>query len=73
MCPIRQWFPILVLENPNTAHLRCLPIQTHLIQLISSSVKTPRPQKCVSDKRDTKTMQCWGSPGPGLGNTAIRS
>uniref|UniRef100_A0A8C1SFH0 Ig-like domain-containing protein n=1 Tax=Cyprinus carpio TaxID=7962 RepID=A0A8C1SFH0_CYPCA len=55
-------------RTPNTAHFRCLPIHTHLIQLISSLGKTPRPQMCVSDKRDTKIVQCWGFSRTRIGN-----
>lgn len=38
--------------------IRCLPNQTHLIQLISSLVKTPRPQMGASDKKDIQDAQC---------------
>uniref|UniRef100_A0A8C1YE90 Ig-like domain-containing protein n=1 Tax=Cyprinus carpio TaxID=7962 RepID=A0A8C1YE90_CYPCA len=55
-------------RTPNTAHFRCLPIHTHLIQLISSLGKTPRPQMCVSDKRDTRIVQCWGFFRTRIGN-----
>ncbi len=45
---------------PNTAHLACLLYQSHLIQLISSLVATPRPEMGVPDKGDMQNVQCWG-------------
>lgn len=44
-----------------TAHFRCHPNKTHLIQLISSSVQTLRPKIGVSDKGDIKNVHCWGN------------
>ncbi len=45
---------------PNTAHFACLLYKSHLIQLISSLVATPRPEMGVSDKGDMQNVQCWG-------------
>lgn len=48
-------------KHTNTTHFHTLPNQTHLIQLINSLVETPRTQMPVSDKRDIKSMPCWGA------------
>lgn len=39
--------------NMKSAH------QTHLIQLISSLVKTPRPEIDGSDRKDVQNVYCW--------------
>jgi len=41
---------------PNTAHIVCLPNQTHLIELVSSLEETPGPDMDVSDKRDCAVL-----------------
>lgn len=38
--------------------IRCLPNQTHLTPLISSLIKTPRPQMGAPDKSDIQDAQC---------------
>ncbi len=45
----------------NTACFPCLLNQTHLIQIISSLVETPRPEMGLSDKGEMHNLQCWGS------------
>ncbi len=46
----------MFLEDPNIAVCN----QTHLIQLISSLVETPRPEMGLSDKGDLQNVQRWG-------------
>ncbi len=51
-----------------TLHILHVLYQLHLIQLISSLVATPRPEMCVSDKRDMQNVQCWGGSRNVFGN-----
>lgn len=43
--------------TPNAAHFACLPNQAHLIQIITSLVKTPRCEMGLSDKADIQHVQ----------------
>ncbi len=63
----RSWRP------PNIACFPCLLTQTHLIQIISSLVKTPRPELGVRQRRDTKCAVLGGPPGSWLGTTLLDS
>ncbi len=44
---------------PNTACFPCHLNQTHLIQILSSLVVTPRPELGVSDKGEMQNVRCW--------------
>lgn len=48
---------ILRTWTPNAAHFACLPNQAHLIQIITSLVKTPRCEMGLSDKADIQHVQ----------------
>ncbi len=55
--------------GPNTACFPCPLNQTHLIQIISSLVETPRPELGVSDKGEMQNV--GGPPGTWLGTTVL--
>ncbi len=66
-----QWFSNLSYKHPCPAHFVCLPYQTHLIQLISSSVETARPELGVPDKGDIQNVQGRGACRTGLKTTVL--
>ncbi len=63
-----QWFPTMFLEAPQHCMFPCLPSQTHLIQIISSLVETPRPEMGVSEKGEMQNVHCWGASRNVVGN-----
>ncbi len=64
-----QGFPNSFLEPPqHCTFFACFLYQSHLIQLISSLVATPRPEIGVSDKGDMQNVQCWGGSRNVFGN-----
>ncbi len=70
--PIDQGLPNSFLEPPQHCTF-CLLYQSHLIQLISSLVATPRPEMGVSDKGDMQNVQCWGGSRNVFGNPCYRT
>ncbi len=47
--------------DPPTLHIFHVSLTKHkLINVISSLVKTQRPDMCVPDKEDRQNVQCWG-------------
>ncbi len=49
----------------------CLLNQTHLIQIISSLVETPRPEMGVSDNGEMQNVQYWGASRNMVGTTDL--
>ncbi len=70
--PIEQGLPNSFLEPPQHCTF-CLLYQSHLFQLISSLVATPRPEMGVSDKGDMQNVQCWGGSRIVFGNPCYRT
>ncbi len=68
---VGQWFSNMSYKHPCPAHFVCLPYQTHLIQLISSSVETARPELGVPDKGDIQNVQGRGACRTGLKTTGV--
>jgi len=54
---VDQCFPTLFLHT-NTTHLPTLPNRSHLNQLISSLVETPRPEIWLREG-DIQNVHCW--------------